>query len=91
MCKGEPIIDCVHRVIEMILQLGKERVTTHTPETPKANPTPTEKVREYCRHKIKIGNIERYVKSLKAMGILVDWWDKGDEYCFKVKETPKSS
>jgi predicted DNA-binding ribbon-helix-helix protein len=51
---------------------------------PNAKPN-TAKTRVYCKSKVEVRNIERHVKSLREKGVLVNWWEEEDRYCFEVK------
>ena len=36
--------------------------------------------------KTEVRNLKAYVESLKRKGVLRDWWEEEDRYCFDVVE-----
>jgi hypothetical protein len=44
------------------------------------------RARTRCVPKSSIRSLEAYVKRLEELGVLRDWWEEGDRYCFEVLE-----
>jgi Ribbon-helix-helix protein, copG family. len=94
--------DLVSKLSELTTQLTglKERIdylerklseltskqTTSSSSTSTASSS-SEKVVTKCVEKSKIKNIRAYVEKLKERGVLVDWWEDLEEYCFELKSS----
>ena len=48
------------------------------------NQDPDEKV--FCKKKIEIKDVKKYIDFLKTSGKFIDWWEEKDQYCFKMKK-----
>jgi len=102
LCRDESIVDCVHRILTMVSQFQKQEVEVKattptspptrskatTPSSTRTNPSskPESEKPPLCRPKTEIRNLKAYVESLKRKGVLRDWWEEEDRYCFDVVE-----
>jgi len=57
-----------------------------TPSSTKTNPSSESEKPPLCRPKTEVRNLKAYVESLKRKGVLRDWWEEEDRYCFDVVE-----
>ena len=60
-------------------------MTTAT-DNPTSTSTSSARTRVVCKPKHEVRNIEKYVKSLEGMGVLRDWWDERERYCFEIEK-----
>jgi hypothetical protein len=40
----------------------------------------------FCKKKIEIKDVKKYIDFLKTSGKFIDWWEEKDQYCFKMKK-----
>jgi len=82
-CGEDSINICLEKALSLLEKSSTNTVSKSTNITSKSNEP---KMRVFCKDKSEIRNVERYVKWLKDVGVLIDWWDEGSKYCFEVKE-----
>jgi len=59
-----------------------------TPSSTKTNPSPKPESEKppLCRPKTEVRNLKAFIESLRRKGVLRDWWEEEDRYCFDVVE-----
>jgi len=57
-----------------------------TPSSTKTNPSSESEKPPLCMPKTEVRNLKAYVESLRRKGVLRDWWEEEDRYCFDVVE-----
>jgi len=77
-------------VVKLDILIATKPSTQHQNTSPStASTSPSQGAATKCVEKSKIRDIKAYVTKLKEKGILIDWWEDLEEYCFELKSLPE--